>query len=108
MVANQISPNAPSRRSFLRIGLGGFTSLGMPGMLRLRAQSEPAEKTAIILVWLRGGPSHLETFDPKPNSPSDYRGPYKAVCPFAIDSPQWRGASRGIPSNALGGPGCPG
>ncbi len=79
MVANQISPNAPSRRSFLRIGLGGFTSLGMPGMLRLRAQSEPAEKTAIILVWLRGGPSHLETFDPKPNSPSDYRGPYKAI-----------------------------
>jgi len=68
-----------SRRSFLRIGLGGFTSLGIPGMLRLRAQSAPAEKTAIILVWLRGGPSHLETFDPKPDAPSDYRGPYKAI-----------------------------
>lgn len=68
-----------SRRSFLRIGLGGFTSLGIPGMLRLRAQSGPSEKSAVILVWLRGGPSHLETFDPKPDAPSDYRGPYKAI-----------------------------
>ncbi len=67
------------RRSFLRIGLGGFASLGIPGMLRLRSQSPQAEKTAIILVWLRGGPSHLETFDPKPDAPSDYRGPYKAI-----------------------------
>ncbi len=79
MTGNQDFAFSANRRSFLRLGLGGFTSLGLPGMLRLRANVEPVEKTAIILVWLRGGPSHLETFDPKPDAPSDYRGPYKAI-----------------------------
>jgi hypothetical protein len=51
-------------------------------MLRLRAQAAApvkSEKTAVILVWLRGGASHLETFDPKPESPSAFRGPYNPI-----------------------------
>lgn len=36
-------------------------------------------KTAVIMVWLRGGASHLETFDPKPEAPSEFRGPYSAI-----------------------------
>jgi hypothetical protein len=37
------------------------------------------ERTAVIVVWLRGGASHLETYDPKPDSPSEYRGPFAAI-----------------------------
>jgi len=47
--------------------------------LRLRAgaaQPATAERTAVILVFLRGGISHLDTYDPKPDAPSEYRGPF--------------------------------
>jgi uncharacterized protein (DUF1501 family) len=50
--------------------------------LRLRTQGssgESRERTAVIVVWLRGGASHLETYDPKPEAPSEYRGPYGAI-----------------------------
>lgn len=73
------------RRELLRIGLGGFTSLSLPGLWHCRAQAEPTkpekknERTAIILVWLRGGASHLETFDPKPDAPAEYRGPFSPI-----------------------------
>jgi uncharacterized protein (DUF1501 family) len=67
------------RREFLRAGLAAFGSLSLPELLRLRAEANPAESqepTAVIVVWLRGGASHLETYDPKPDAPSDYRGPF--------------------------------
>lgn len=72
------------RREFLRVGLGGFSSLSLPGLHRLRAQSTATvaastAPTAIILVWLRGGASHLDTLDPKPMAPSDFRGPFQPI-----------------------------
>src|SRR5438105_6102244 len=69
------------RREFLRAGLAGFGSLSLSGLMRLRASAavRPVESTAVILVWLRGGASHLETYDPKPEASSDYRGPYGAI-----------------------------
>ena len=70
------------RRGFMRIGLTGFASLGWPGLLKLRAENaaKPArERTAVILVWLRGGCSHLDTYDPKPDIGSEYRGPFKTI-----------------------------
>jgi uncharacterized protein (DUF1501 family) len=70
------------RREFLRAGLVGFSSLTLPGILNLRSHAgtkDREENTAVILVWLRGGASHLETFDPKPDASSDYRGPYSAI-----------------------------
>lgn len=59
----------------------GFSSLTLSGVSRLRAaaQQQSAEKTAVILVWLRGGCSHLDTFDPKPDAPSEYRGPFQPI-----------------------------
>jgi uncharacterized protein (DUF1501 family) len=66
----------------MRIGLTGFASLGWPGLLKLRAENaaKPArERTAVILVWLRGGCSHLDTYDPKPDIGSEYRGPFKTI-----------------------------
>ena len=73
------------RREFLRIGLTGFSSLTLSQLLQLRggAAEKPATqtppRTAIILVWLRGGASHLETFDCKPLASSDFRGPYQPI-----------------------------
>src|SRR5215212_11133260 len=77
-----ICPGPLNRRGFMRLGLMGFASLGWPGLLRLRAENaaKPAgERTAVILVWLRGGCSHLDTYDPKPEIGSEYRGPFKAT-----------------------------
>jgi uncharacterized protein (DUF1501 family) len=70
------------RREVLRLGLTGLTSLGLPGLFALRAGaaiSVPHERTAIILVFLHGGASHLETYDPKPLAPAEYRGPFAAI-----------------------------
>jgi len=70
------------RREFLRFGLGGLASLTLPGLLRLRAHAAGTgdhEPTALIVVFLHGGASHLETYDPKPEAPSEYRGPYTRI-----------------------------
>ena len=69
------------RREFLRAGLTGFTGLTLSQLYRLRAQAAEArsENTAVVLVWLRGGASHLDTFDPKPDAPSEFRGPFAAI-----------------------------
>src|SRR5438270_10360985 len=70
-----------SRREVLRLGLTGFATLSLPELLRARAEASTLDgnRTAVILVWLRGGASHLETFDPKPDAPSEYHGPYSAI-----------------------------
>ena len=39
----------------------------------------PPTDTALLVVWLHGGASHLETYDPKPLAPSEYRGPYRPI-----------------------------
>jgi hypothetical protein len=69
------------RRDFLRLGVSGLGGLTLPALCALRAragqQTQTSEKTALILVWLQGGASHLETYDPKPLSGSEFRGPYQ-------------------------------
>ena len=81
-------PNSFSinRREFLRFGMAGGAALSLADLHRLRAEatasngeSSQSEPTAVILVWLIGGASHLETYDPKPNAPSDYRGPFNPI-----------------------------
>ncbi|MFT5527146.1 MAG: hypothetical protein ACI9G1_004228 [Pirellulaceae bacterium] len=77
-------PHPLNRRELLRTGLTGFTSLSLPALYRLRAAAaadpnRQKQDTAIILVWLRGGASHLETWDPKPDAPSEFRGPYDPI-----------------------------
>jgi uncharacterized protein (DUF1501 family) len=75
-------PEGVKRREFLRFGLAGFGGLTLPGLFRLQAEAAsgpPREKTAVILVWLIGGMSHLESYDPKPHSGSEYRGPYSPI-----------------------------
>ena len=71
-----------SRRSFLQIGGSTVLGLTLADLLRLRATgATPATGSAksVILLWLWGGPSHLDTFDPKPNAPIEYRGPFSTI-----------------------------
>src|SRR4029450_3336009 len=70
------------RREFLRAGLAGAGVLSLPDLFRLRATAgaaQPSERTAVIVVWLQGGASHLETYDPKPLSGSKYKGLYNPI-----------------------------
>jgi hypothetical protein len=75
------SPGGVSRRSFLRAGFLGVAGLSLVDWLRLKCQAadRPARETAVILVWLNGGPSHIDLYDLKPNAPVEYRGAYRPV-----------------------------
>lgn len=71
-----------SRRAFLRHSLAGMGFLSLPQVLRMRAEaaiSPAARKRSLILLWQDGGPSHFETFDPKPESPVEFRGELGAI-----------------------------
>lgn len=69
-----------SRRSALKAGFLGTLGLSTADLLRLRAQGRAARnQKSVILIWLDGGPSHLETYDPKPDAPVEYRGPWGAI-----------------------------
>jgi hypothetical protein len=58
----------------------GMSGLGLSDLLAARAFSGTSSApTSLILFWMWGGPSQLETFDPKPQAPSDYRGPFQAI-----------------------------
>jgi hypothetical protein len=70
-----------SRRTLLRAGVLTAAGLTLPDLLRLRAEaaeSKPKE-TAAILLWLGGGQSHLDIWDPKPDAPAEFRGEFKPI-----------------------------
>src|SRR5688572_21603295 len=69
----------PHRRDVLRIGALTALGLGVSDLFRLRATAGAPKAKACILVWLDGGPSHLETFDLKPDAPSEVRGPFQPI-----------------------------
>jgi hypothetical protein len=66
-----------SRRDFLRIGTLGLTGLSLANLLRLRSASAATgttvKDTSVVWLWLGGGPTHIETFDPKMTAPVEYR-----------------------------------
>jgi hypothetical protein len=66
-----------SRREAMRRGLIGAAGLVLAGStgLRVHAAATPAPAKAVIQIWLWGGPAHLDTFDPKPDTGNDYCGP---------------------------------
>jgi hypothetical protein len=71
-----------NRREFLRLGLRGVGGLGLAELLRMRAvAADPSHRksTAMIVVFLHGGASHLETWDPKPDASVEYRGPFQTI-----------------------------
>ncbi len=67
------------RREFLRAGLCALGGLSLADVLEARAAAEVRSDTSVILFWMWGGPSQLETYDPKPQAPIEYRGPFRAI-----------------------------
>src|SRR5262245_17502314 len=71
-----------SRREFVQVGLSSLLGLTWADRLRVRANpgaSDPAMARSVILLWLWGGPAQLDTWDPKPNAPADFRGPFASI-----------------------------
>ncbi len=71
-----------SRRDFLKVGALGVGGLTLADFLRVRAQAAPAAGSpgkAIIMVYLNGGPSHIDLYDMKPDAPVEYRGEFKPI-----------------------------
>ena len=71
-----------SRRSFLKVGALGVGGLTLADLLRVRAQAgekAPSPNKAAIMVYLNGGPSHLDMYDLKPDAPVEYRGEFKPI-----------------------------
>jgi uncharacterized protein (DUF1501 family) len=72
-----------TRRSFLQVGVAGMATLGLPQLLRAKEASQAAgtsaKDTACILIWLDGGPSHLDMYDMKPAAPAEYRGLWNPI-----------------------------
>ena len=73
------------RRDFVQMGLGAAMGCGMVDLLRLRAQAAERvgkvkpDEINCIMIWLDGGPTHYETFDPKPDAPAEIRGDFKPI-----------------------------
>jgi hypothetical protein len=72
-----------SRRSFLQLGVAGLASVGLPRLLQAKEGSAKrigsGKSTSVILIWLDGGPSHMDLYDLKPEAPAEYRGIWKPI-----------------------------
>jgi Protein of unknown function (DUF1501) len=70
-----------SRRNFVKLGVAGMANLGLGGFLRAvhAGESSTIKDTSVILIWLDGGPSHLDLYDLKPEAPAEYRGIWNPI-----------------------------
>ena len=72
-----------TRRDFLKAGVLGMGGLALSDLLRIRAQAsqsgQPTRNTSVVWLWLGGGPTHVETFDPKMSAPSEFRSTIGSV-----------------------------
>jgi hypothetical protein len=72
-----ITCDGASRRDFLKVGALGMGGLMLPDLLRARAAAteagRPTRNTSVVWLWLGGGPTHVETFDPKMSAPVEFR-----------------------------------
>lgn len=76
-----VKPNG-TRREFLRVGTLGFAGLSLPGLLASQAQAAGesfVRDKAVVLLFLQGGPSHIEMFDPKMTAPVEIRSQFGEV-----------------------------
>ncbi len=70
------------RRDFLTIGVAGMAAVGLPELTRAKAASQPSlgnKGTSVILIWLDGGPGHMDMYDMKPDAPAEYRGIWRPI-----------------------------
>lgn len=88
MARNLSDCSGVTRRNFVQAGLLGAGGLGLADLMKLKAEASiPAKQqdTNVILFWLSGGPGHMETWDPKPDAPADYRGPFQSIATSLSD-----------------------
>jgi uncharacterized protein (DUF1501 family) len=79
-IPSHLDTSLTSRRSFLQVGALGLGGITLSQLLQLRAEgAAKAKDTRVILIWCSGGPGHMETWDPKPQAPAEYRGPLGAI-----------------------------
>jgi hypothetical protein len=79
--AGQQLVGKPSRRDVLRAGLLGLGGLTLPELLRAQALcgSNIDRGKSVIMIWMRGGPSHIDSFDMKPAAPAEVRGEFNPI-----------------------------
>jgi hypothetical protein len=66
-----------SRRGFVKAGILGTAGLALGDLLRAEAQGHSSSRQpSVIILWMRGGPSHIDMWDPKPDAPAEYRGEF--------------------------------
>src|SRR5262245_45456656 len=71
-----------TRREWLRVGAIGACSISLPGLLRLEASANTPRRVrarSVIMLFLNGGPSHLDMFDLKPEAPEEIRGTFRPI-----------------------------
>ena len=69
-----------NRRSVLQAGFSSLLGISLPGLLQLQAASgTKGRRTSLIFVELAGGPTQFETYDPKPDAPSEFRGEFEPI-----------------------------
>ena len=72
-----------SRRSFVQLGVAGMASVGLSGVLQAREESAvktgKRKDTSAILIWLDGGPGHMDMYDMKPEASLEYRGIWRPI-----------------------------
>jgi Protein of unknown function (DUF1501) len=71
-----------SRRSFLQLGVAGMAGVSLPELLHAKdasAKQGIQRNTSVILIWLDGGPSHMDLYDLKPDAPGEYRGIWRPI-----------------------------
>src|SRR4051812_40810357 len=76
---------AVSRRDVLRVGALSLAGLSLADVLRLQASAATGSKLtswrnkSVIMIWMRGGPSHIDSFDMKPEAPAEIRGEFTPI-----------------------------
>lgn len=84
-MGSRISCDGASRRDMLRVGSLGLAGITLPRLLEAKARGAGSKRSAaldrknVILMWMQGGPSHIDSFDPKPGAPGDIRGEFSAI-----------------------------
>lgn len=104
-----------SRRDVLQVGsLAMAGGISLANVLRAQASSPVSRPKSVIMIWMRGGPSHIDSFDMKPDAPIEVRGEFQpistnvpgiSICeymPFLSQSVDKFAIIRGIRSNDLG------
>ena len=69
----------PSRREFLSAAAAGAAAMTLPSLAAATPRLSPGTAKSCIFINMVGGPAHLDTFDPKPDAPAEYRGPFRPI-----------------------------